>query len=59
MVSPESKLPSADDDNRLLDVHRALQGLSFGSVEVTVHNGKIVQIERKEKFRLPPRGKQA
>lgn len=59
MVSSESKLPLADDDNRLLDVHRALRGLSFGSVEITVHNGKIVQIERKEKFRLPPLGKQA
>ncbi len=30
----------------------ALQGLRYGSVEVTVHDGRIVQIERREKMRL-------
>ena len=30
----------------------ALRGLRFGSVEITVHEGRIVQIERKEKERL-------
>ncbi len=31
---------------------RALVGLRFGTVEITVHNGRIVQIERREKVRL-------
>lgn len=30
----------------------ALRGLKFGSVEITVHEGRIVQIERREKQRL-------
>ena len=30
----------------------ALQGLRYGAVEITVHDGRIVQIERKEKLRL-------
>jgi hypothetical protein len=30
---------------------RALKGLRYGSVEIVVHDAKIVQIERKEKFR--------
>jgi hypothetical protein len=30
----------------------ALQDLRFGSVEITVHEGRIVLIERREKFRL-------
>ncbi|MGZ8242876.1 YezD family protein [Methylomagnum sp.] len=30
----------------------ALRGLRFGSVEITVHEGRIVQIERREKCRL-------
>ncbi len=30
----------------------ALRGLQFGAVEITVHNGRIVQIERREKLRL-------
>ncbi|MDQ3775521.1 MAG: YezD family protein [Pseudomonadota bacterium] len=33
----------------LLDVVRQLR---FGSVEITVHDGRIVQIERKEKLRF-------
>ena len=34
-------------DVRLTDIRK-----SFGAVEITVHNGQIVQIERKEKIRL-------
>ncbi len=30
----------------------AVRQLRFGSVELTVHDGRIVQIERKEKLRL-------
>ena len=30
----------------------ALKGLKFGAVEITLHEGRIVQIERKEKQRL-------
>lgn len=30
----------------------SLQGISFGSVEIVIHEGRIVQIERKEKVRL-------
>ena len=29
-----------------------LQGIRFGSLEIIVHDGKIVQIERKEKIRF-------
>jgi hypothetical protein len=30
----------------------ALQEIRFGSVEIFIHNGKVVQIERKEKLRF-------
>ena len=30
----------------------ALQGIRFGSVEITIHENKVVQIERKEKLRF-------
>lgn len=33
-------------------LRRALSDLSYGSVEITVHDGRIVQIERREKVRL-------
>ena len=29
-----------------------LQEIRFGSVEVVIHDGKVVQIERKEKLRF-------
>jgi hypothetical protein len=33
-------------------IQLALKGIRFGSVEIIVHDSKIVQIERKEKTRL-------
>lgn len=33
-------------------LYRARHGLRFGSIEITVHEGKVTQIERKEKFRF-------
>ncbi|WP_217475586.1 sulfur starvation response protein OscA [Stutzerimonas stutzeri] len=52
--------PEAPDDAALLrEIRAALHDLKFGSVEITLHHGQVVQIERKEKFRLQPTGKQA
>ncbi len=33
------------------DIRLALLGLHYGALEITVHNGQIVQSERKEKLR--------
>jgi hypothetical protein len=33
-------------------ISQAIQGLRFGSVEVVIQDGRIIQIERKEKFRF-------
>ncbi|WP_339490260.1 DUF2292 domain-containing protein [Pseudomonas sp. EL_65y_Pfl2_R95] len=47
------RTPDALEEPRVLhEIQRALSGLKFGSVEIAVHNGHVVQIERKEKFRL-------
>ncbi len=32
----------------------ALRGLRFGSVEVVVHDARVVQLERRERVRIPP-----
>ncbi|SFB57164.1 sulfur starvation response protein OscA [Azotobacter beijerinckii] len=45
-------LEGQDEANILREIHAALKNLRFGAVEITVHNGQVVQIERKEKFRL-------
>ena len=33
-------------------VLEALRALRFGSVEIVIHDGEVVQIERKEKLRF-------
>lgn len=61
MSAPLRSVEGQDEAGILREISAALQGLRFGSVEITVHNGQVVQIERKEKFRLQPPapGKQA
>lgn len=36
----------------LAHITAALKGIRFGSVEIVIHDSRIVQIERKEKLRL-------
>jgi hypothetical protein len=52
--SPTESL-SQDVLRRLSD---ALRGLRYGAVEITVHDGRVVQIERTEKLRLSSSGEQ-
>ncbi len=58
MTATLRNLEGQDDASILREIQAALNGLKFGAVEITVHNGQVVQIERKEKFRLQaPAGK--
>ncbi|MFI8480775.1 DUF2292 domain-containing protein [Pseudomonas sp. NPDC078700] len=43
---------AVDEVSVLREIKNALSGLQYGSLEIAVHNGQVVQIERKEKFRL-------
>lgn len=36
----------------LEEISRALANLRFGSIEITVHDGRVTQIESKRKIRL-------
>lgn len=38
-------------DPLLLEIKQQLQQLRFGSLEISVHNGQVVQLERREKKR--------
>jgi hypothetical protein len=42
------------DETLLREVAAALEGLRYGSVEIVVHDSRVVQIERREKMRLSP-----
>jgi hypothetical protein len=57
-MSPETGHPGGASElqsERLTDkILRALSGIRYGSVEIIVHEGRVVQIERTEKLRLDP-----
>jgi hypothetical protein len=36
----------------LEEIERAIRGVNYGSVEVSIQNSRVVQIERKEKLRF-------
>jgi hypothetical protein len=45
-------------DDAEQQILRAIAGIDYGSVEITIHDGRVVQIECREKIRLggePPR----
>ena len=51
--SASLKGASTSQDKQVLDgIAQALSGLRFGSIEIVVHEGRVTQIERKEKFRI-------
>ena len=50
MAEPTTHPPGLD--RVLREVSRHLNGLRFGSVEILVHDGQVVAIERRERTRL-------
>ncbi|MGH8613774.1 MAG: YezD family protein [Gammaproteobacteria bacterium] len=41
-----------DSPDLVQQVLRALRGIRYGSIELVVHDGRVVQIERREKLRF-------
>lgn len=59
MTTSNAQPPLAPEAARLLEeslanVREALSGLKFGNVSLTVHDGRVVQIDVTEKKRLKP-----
>lgn len=51
--------PNGISKAAILEVISALKNIRYGSVEIVIHDSEIVQIEKKEKFRIgqeKPRG---
>jgi hypothetical protein len=51
-TATSSQTPIEDRASALRRIETLLEGLRFGSIEIVVHEGRIVQIERREKLRL-------
>lgn len=52
MTKMDGSIPGDADAETLKKISRALKGLKYGEVRITVHNSKIVQIDRTEKLRV-------
>jgi hypothetical protein len=54
--APPALTPEAQQqlEDSLVSVREALVGLKYGNVSLTVHEGRIVQIDVTEKKRLKP-----
>ena len=53
MISETRKHSKAQLTTEITDqIALVLQGIRFGSVEIVIHEGKVVQIERREKLRF-------
>ena len=48
---------SDSNDEILRRIASAISGVRFGSVEVVIQDSRVVQIERKEKFRFDKPGR--
>lgn len=59
--TPTNRIENQPESDREGDILRriasAISGVRFGSVEVVIQDSRVVQIERKEKFRLDKRGR--
>jgi hypothetical protein len=51
--SSASPGPTASSPDWIALVREKVEGLRFGVVQLTVHDGRVTQIERTEKTRLP------
>jgi hypothetical protein len=50
--------PDSGDRNEILRrIADAISGVRFGSIEVVIQDSRVVQIERKEKFRFDRNGR--
>ncbi len=49
-----AQVPGLDEVERRLAerIVQALRGLRYGSVEIVVHDGRVVQFERRERVRF-------
>lgn len=50
----ETKHNPSVDREVLAEIATAIGSIRFGSVEIIIQDGKVIQIERKEKIRFTP-----
>ena len=56
--SKELIMSQTSEINQIKQILEDLRKIKFGSVEIVVHNGEIIQIEKKEKIRIEKQSRQ-
>ena len=51
-IDPQTESNRNNENEVLRKIASAISGVRFGSVEVVIQDSRVVQIERKEKFRF-------
>lgn len=55
-IAPDADPPptrgAVEEEVVLREIVRAIKEIRYGAVEIVIHDGKVVQIERKEKVRF-------
>ncbi len=46
--------PITDAEEAIVYLREALENIRFGSVEFIIHDGRVLQVDRKEKLRVDP-----
>lgn len=49
------RTPAPEEGDVAALIASLIKELRFGAVEITVHEGRVVQVERKEKYRFDKR----
>jgi hypothetical protein len=56
-TDPQAESTGHSENEVLRRIALAISGVRFGSVEVVIQDSRVVQIERKEKFRFDKPGR--
>jgi hypothetical protein len=56
-MSQRTEMEGGSDERWQRAVREAVLGLRFGSVEIVVHEGRVVQVETREKVRFDGAGR--
>ena len=56
-INSDNQTESIGQDEVIRRIASAIRGVRFGSVEVVIQDSRVVQIERKEKFRFDKPGR--
>ena len=56
-IDPQAESNRNNENDVLRRIANAISGVRFGSVEVVIQDSRVVQIERKEKFRFDKPGR--